>query len=236
MKRLLQASPWQLCRYAVHAGLFGVLLAVTSACSNVERSRDVGNPAVSAEVTAKQVCSTCHGMSGNAASPNFPRLAGQRAAYLEEQLKNFRDKHRTDKEGQQYMWGLSSKMNDEQIKGLAEYFSKQVPEPNATAPTPSLVEGRSIFESGIPDKGIPACSSCHGQNGEGIATFPRLAGQHQNYVIKQLKVFKETDGRPGTAMDPIVGKLEPGEISAVAAYVQSLPQSHVVAGSGISVQ
>lgn len=236
MKRLHETGSWYLGRRALHACIIGILLISTNGCTNVERSRDVGNPNVSAEVTAKQVCSTCHGMTGNATSPNFPRLAGQQAAYLEEQLKNFRDKHRTDKEGQQYMWGLSRKMSDEQIKGLAEYFSKQKPEPNVSENAISLAQGRTIFESGIPDKGVPACLTCHGANGEGVATFPRLAGQHQNYVVKQLKVFKETDGRPGTPMEQVAGKLDVNEISAVAAYVQSLPQSNVVAGAGISVQ
>jgi len=236
MKRLHKAGRISFVRFALYVNLMAALSLSMSACTNVERSRDVGNPNVSAEVTAKQVCSTCHGMTGNAASPNFPRLAGQQAAYLEEQLKNFRDGQRTDKEGQQYMWGLSRKMSDEQIKALAEYFAKQTPELNVTERTSSLAEGKTIFESGIPEKGVPACMACHGPNGEGIAAFPRLAGQHQNYVARQMKVFKENDGRPGTSMEQVAVKLDAGEISAVAAYVQSLPQSNVVAGAGVSAQ
>ena len=62
------------------------VLALVSGCSNLERSRDLANPAVAPAVTAVQVCSICHGIDGNSVSPNFPRLAAQPAGYLVAQL------------------------------------------------------------------------------------------------------------------------------------------------------
>ncbi|HCE09363.1 MAG TPA: cytochrome c4, partial [Oxalobacteraceae bacterium] len=63
-----------------------ILLALTVGviavgCANIERSRDLANPAVPGSVIALQVCSDCHGVDGNATSPAFPRLAGQQAVY-----------------------------------------------------------------------------------------------------------------------------------------------------------
>jgi cytochrome c553 len=196
-----------------------------SACSNVERSRDLGNPNVPASVTAVQVCSACHGKDGNSISPNFPRLAGQQSAYLAAQLENFRSHQRADPEGFEYMWGISRKLTDDQIKGLAEYFSKQIPQSNAPVDAQQLAAGKAIFEKGVPAKETPPCIACHGQKAEGLATFPRLANQHQDYLIKQLSVFRDTEGRPGTPMKQVTHLLDQQEMKAVAGYLQAFPQN-----------
>jgi cytochrome c553 len=195
-----------------------------AACSNLERSRDLGNPKVRPEVTAAQVCSNCHGLDGNSVSPNFPRLAGQQPAYLISQLENFRNHHRADPEGFEYMWGISHRLGDDQIKGLAEYFAKQAPRPIAAPEsTQQMVAGKNIYENGIPTKETPPCVACHGQKGEGLASFPRLAWQHQDYLVKQLQVFRETEGRPGTPMKQVTHLLSDQEIKAVARYLQAFP-------------
>lgn len=203
-----------------------ILIALISACTNVERSRDLDNAKIPPQVTAIQVCSSCHGVTGNSKSPNFPRLAGQQVAYLEEQLKNFRNHQRADPEGFEYMWGISRKLTDDQISGLADYFSNQAPTPNpAGGKTDAklVAEGKLIFENGIPAQETPPCSACHGPKAEGMTTFPRLADQHQDYMIKQLMVFKDTEGRPGTPMKQITHNLNKEQISAVTAYLQGFP-------------
>src|SRR5690242_17436766 len=96
--------------------ILAALLSLTgAACSNLERSRDLANPAVPGKVIAEQVCSACHGVDGNSTSPAFPRLAGQPATYIVNQLTNFRSHQRTDPAGSEYMWGLSRHLTDEQI-------------------------------------------------------------------------------------------------------------------------
>lgn len=200
-------------------------LVVASGCSNLERSRDLNNPNVSAAVTAVQVCSICHGIDGNSVSPNFPRLSGQQGAYLTAQLENFRGHSRSDPAGFEYMWGLSRQLTDEQIAGLAEYFSKQVPKPNATVDEKLMLAGKEIYENGLPAKEAAPCIACHGPNGEGVATFPRLAHQHQDYMIKQLQVFQRTDARPNTPMTQITHLLSNDEIRAVAGYLQAFPST-----------
>jgi len=199
-----------------------------AACSNLERSRDLGNPKVRPDVTAVQVCSNCHGIDGNSESPNFPRLAGQLPAYLISQLSNFRNHHRSDPEGFEYMWGISHKLSDDQIKGLAEYFAKQTARPIvAPVSTQQMAAGKAIYDTGVPAKETPPCLACHGPKGEGLASFPRLAWQHQDYLVKQLKVFRgvegRTEGRPDTPMKQVTHLLSNQEMKEVAAYLQAFP-------------
>lgn len=191
-------------------------------CTNLERSRDLANPNVRPEVTAVQVCSNCHGIDGNSVSPNFPRLAGQQPGYLVSQLENFRNHHRSDPEGFEYMWGISHKLSDGQIKGLADYFSKQAPRPFAVVDAQRMAAGKEIYENGVPAKETPPCKTCHGPRAEGLASFPRLAGQHRDYLVKQLQVFRGTEGRPGTPMKQVTHLLSDQEMRAVADYLQAI--------------
>lgn len=194
------------------------------ACAAAERSRNLNDARVPAPVMAQQVCSNCHGVDGNSVSPNFPRLAGQTQPYLAEQLKAFRAHGRLDPAGFEYMWGLSRHLTDDQIAGLAAYFSSQAPVPNPARAESSLVEkGKAIFEDGSPAKNLPACKVCHGDRAQGNANFPRLAGQHADYLEKQLEVFQRTDQRPeGAVMKTIAHLLSNADIRAVAAYLQAM--------------
>jgi cytochrome c553 len=204
-----------------------ICIALSAACSSPDRSRSLEDASVSPTTTAQQVCSNCHGVRGVSASSNFPNLAAQPAIYLETQLKSFRSHGRFDPPGFEYMWGISSKLTDQQIGGLAAYFSAQPPPSIQTQGQAIDKRGKIIFENGIAASGIPACTSCHGAHGEGSGQFPRLAGQHADYVIKQLIVFQRTDERPvGAMMKPIAHSLTSDDIESIAAYVQSLPPSH----------
>ncbi|WP_442124540.1 c-type cytochrome [Massilia sp. 2TAF26] len=177
--------------------------------------------------TAQQVCSNCHGVRGVSASSNFPNLAAQPAVYLESQLKAFRSHGRFDPPGFEYMWGISSKLTDRQIAGLAAYFSAQPAPYVQTQKHPTEKRGKVIFENGIAANAVPACNSCHGAHGEGSGQFPRLAGQHADYVIKQLQVFQRTDERPnGAMMKPIAHSLTLEDIESIAVYVESIPPDH----------
>lgn len=209
-----------------HASLVLALVgaALLAGCANPMRSRDLNNPKVPALVMAQQVCSNCHGMDGNSVSPNFPKLAGQPVTYLVSQLKEFRSHNRQDPAGFEYMWGLSRSLTDEQIQGLATYFNGQRPargplEGNAAR----AAAGKTLFHEGLPGKNVPACATCHGEIAQGNETFPRLAGQHADYVIKQLVVFQRTDQRPdGAIMKVFAHELSADDIRNVATYVQSL--------------
>ncbi len=199
------------------------LAAALTACAPLERSRTLNDPRVPAIATATQVCSNCHGLDGNSVSPNFPRLAAQPESYLVAQLTQFRSHGRSDPAGFVYMWGLSRHLSDGQIAGLAKYFSAQVALPNAPGNPALTGEGREIYMKGLPAAGVPPCMSCHGASGVGTEAFPRLAGQHADYVVKQLAVFRNTEQRPeGAVMKVVSHSLTPRDMRAVAAYVQGL--------------
>jgi cytochrome c553 len=202
---------------AVAAGLL-------AGCANPQRSRDLGNPAIAGPVLAQQACSLCHGVRGVSTSPNFPNLAAQQPAYIVSQLEGFRGHSRQDPEGFEYMWGVARQLTDDQIAGLAAYYAALPPARQPAEGSATQVgEGLKLFAQGAPDRGIPACSSCHGDKGQGLATFPRLAGQHADYLEKQLLVFQRTTQRPaGAVMQVIAHQLTPADVVNAAAYLQSL--------------
>ena len=207
-----------------HLAVLATAVALATGCANPERSRDLANPNVSATTLAQQVCSNCHGMTGSSISPNFPNLAGQIEPYVITQLNGFKSHSRSDPAGFEDMWGLSRGLTEDQIKGLAAYYAAQTPVRLPIEGDAAQREaGKLVFEQGVPDKGVPACQSCHGPEGLGMATFPRLAGQHADYVVKQLMVFQRTDERPeGSIMKTVAHELTTRNIDDVAAYVQSL--------------
>ncbi len=176
---------------------------------------------------AQQVCSLCHGVNGHSINPNFPNLAAQQPTYFMAQVKAFRAHGRLDPAGFEYMWGISRSLTDEQIKGLADYFSSQPPASitGATPPAAVMADGKAIFENGVPDKGVPACMSCHGPQAQGNEQFPRLAHQHSDYLIKQLMVFQRTDERPeGSIMKVVAHELTGKNMQDVATYLQDFPK------------
>lgn len=141
------------------------------------------------------------------------------------QLKSFRSHNRSDPAGYEYMWGLSANLTDEQIKDLATYYASQPPGPKMSANKTRALAGQAIFEKGIQANSVPACASCHGAGAQGNQQFPRLAGQHADYLVKQLKIFQRTDQRPeGDIMKNIAHSLTTENIENVAAYLQAMPQ------------
>ncbi len=210
----------------VPTALLCSLMLLLGACASPERSRDLGNPAVTASTLAEQVCSNCHGLAGNAESPLFPNLAGQVEAYTVAQLQGLRSHGRQDPAGFEYMWGLSRSLTDDQISGLARYYAGQTPVRQAPeGDAARRAAGEAIFKAGLPDQGVPACAGCHGAEARGQATFPRLANQHADYLVKQLTVFQRTDDRPeGGVMKTVAHALSAQDIADVSSYLQALPQ------------
>jgi cytochrome c553 len=167
------------------------------------------------------LCSVCHGPEGNSISPNFPRLAGQQAAYTEAQLKAFKNHTRSDPDARDYMWGWAAQLDDAAIKDVANYYAAQKPMPGEIGYPPLMARGKQIYQNGIPSQGVPPCASCHGANAEGAGFIPRLAGQHASYLVKQLKVFHSEMRPAAVAMRGIVKGLRDEDVEALAAYLQA---------------
>lgn len=194
-------------------GLTVVIVALTTAFGHAAQE------SVAVDLIRRE-CSTCHGAQGISVSPTFPNLAGQQAAYLEAQLKAFRDRSRADPHAQAFMWGMAAQLTDSTIADIAAYFVAQPPAKGTPAGPAEIAAGKKIFEEGIAAQQVPPCQSCHMKNAEGNAVFPRLAGQHRGYLEKQLEVFA-TGLRANPIMHENAKNLSALQISHVAAFLSS---------------
>ena len=172
--------------------------------------------------TVRSVCSKCHGPGGSGGSGLFPRLAGQQAAYLERQLKSFRGHDRADDHARSYMWGVARPLTDAQIHGLAVYLSLRPAVKGSPAGDPQLAaRGKALFEKGVPDREIPACIDCHGATAAGVEEIPRLAGQHRDYLYRQITQFRGLLRR-NEIMHDNTKNVSDEEALALAEYLSSL--------------
>jgi cytochrome c553 len=198
--------------------------AVLGTAAPVVRA-DEANAATQAHIQtiAITVCGTCHGPQGNSTQPKFPRLAGQNAHYLAAQLKAFRAQTRGDPDAVGYMWGMAGQLDDTTVDALAAYYSGQKPAASSAGRDAAMVaRGRELYEHGIAPQGVPACGSCHGPDAHGLQEFPRLAGQHAQYILKQLASF-QSSMRDVAIMHGVAQNLHLADMQAVAAYLESQP-------------
>ena len=209
------------------AAVFAALAVAYPSLGNAQAASGTAPAAQTGPATQAQiegtvhVCSSCHGLSGRSISPTFPRLAGQRAEYIEVQLKAFRDHTRADPHAHTYMWGMAAHLSDSLIHGVAAYYSTQTPAAGTPRDPADMAAGKKIFEEGIPAQEVPACQACHGDHAQGIDAFPRLAGQHRDYLAEQLNNFA-SNARANEIMHQNSKNLTPEEIRQVAAYLASL--------------
>jgi cytochrome c553 len=167
-------------------------------------------------------CSVCHGEDGVSPNERFPNLAAQTAEYLDATLKAFRDRTRAEPDAQAYMWRMANSLSDETIAEVAQYYSAMPPAPASTDSSANeIAEGREIYENGIAAANVPACGLCHGAMGEGLAAFPRLSGQHPDYLVTQLQVYRSGE-RENAIMNANVANMTDEQMDAVAAYLSSL--------------
>jgi cytochrome c553 len=170
---------------------------------------------------ATGVCAACHGTDGHSISPVFPRLAGQQPAYIVLQLDAFRGHLRGDPLAQAYMWGMASQLSDDTIKGLADYYASLPPAVEPPGPPALMAAGQKIYEEGIPAQEVPACATCHGAKAEGQAAFPRLAGQHVDYLVAQLNGFRTGLRTNAPIMVNVAKTMTPDQVRAVATWAAS---------------
>jgi cytochrome c553 len=119
------------------------------------------------------------------------------------------------------MWGMASQLNDATISALSDYFSTQPAVPARGGTSALIAEGKHLFQEGVPASAIPPCASCHGANAEGNAVFPRLAGQHAPYLLKQLLVIQSVL-RTAPVMHGVIKDLTKDQMQAVVAYLESI--------------
>jgi cytochrome c553 len=163
-------------------------------------------------------CALCHGLDGESLSPLYPKLAGQHPEYITKQLFNFR----TGQRASTVMKDVADSLLAADVRRVARYFSSQ-PISARPASDPVLAElGRTVYLQGNPATGVSACASCHGETARGGAFMPRLAGQHAEYLERQLRDFVSATRANDRSMHGPVRSLSEVEIRALAQYLSSL--------------
>ncbi len=202
--------------FTAMAAAVGILTAATAFAETPAK----GDPAKAQQIVST-LCIACHGADGNSVDPNNPKLAGQHEAYLLKQLQDFKSGTRASP----VMMGMVAALTPEDMKNLAAFFTTQK-NAGGKAADPKQVElGQKIYRGGVMKTGVPACAGCHSPSGAGIpAQFPRLAGQHPEYIVAQLKLFRDEAraNDPGRMMRDVAVKMTDKEMAAVAAYIAAL--------------
>lgn len=137
-------------------------------------------------------CATCHGPQGNSQIALNPSLAGQPKVFIENQMVLIREGLRDIPE----MRGVLDGMTDAEIVAIAQYFSSQKPQPAAAGPV-----DRASYERGKALAGKMLCGTCHLPDFSGREQMPRLAGQHETFLLRSMKQFRD---HPGPGRDTIM--------------------------------
>jgi cytochrome c553 len=211
-------SNWQASALA-----FALAVASLPVYSQIGAAETVSAQALKAKT---DYCKTCHGIEGQGFRGSFPmpRLAGQQPEYLANQLQAFIDRRRTNP----VMFNVAHVLDPEMVKALAAHFKSLDPKPLGSGLKSNSLEGRKIYEEGVPRANVPPCASCHGADARGADAFPRLAGQLPDYIQRKLTNWDKERGQKkdepdnSSIMQPIAHELTDAQIRAVAAYVSQL--------------
>jgi cytochrome c553 len=174
-------------------------------------------------------CQACHGAGGVSQMATWPNLAGQHYRYLLSQLEMIQSRDRDVPT----MYGQLDNLDHDQLMDLAAYFSAQdAVVRQARDDADQLALGQRIYMGGLADKGVPACSGCHGPAGRGNAAagYPWLSGQQVDYTITTLKAYRDgsrysgdkVGGTYAQIMYSVAQNLSDAEIEALANYVTGL--------------
>ena len=201
-------------------------VALLSGTAHAQQEPDVFfGGSVDAGLEKSATCAACHGPDGNSVTAEWPSLAGQHPRYTYNQLQAYKSGERQDPGMQNFAMMLS----DEDMRDIAAYYAAQPLSPKGA--DPELVNlGESIYRSGIPQRDVPACSACHGPAGNGnyVAGYPRIGGQHARYMLTTMQEYAAGTRRSDTAynqmMRNVAELLLEDEMQAVVSYVQGLTQ------------
>lgn len=181
-----------------------------------------GDPVAGQKKSA--VCVACHEANGNSVNPIWPKIAGQHANYFFAQLVEMRKGDAGLRQGP-LMYPIIQNMTDQDFMDLAAFYATQ-PMSSGEAESTSVALGERIYRGGNANSGVSACAACHGPDGMGneAAKFPRVAGQHAEYLTIQLKNFAAgiRKNSPSQMMHAIAKRMTEEEIKAVSQYMSGL--------------
>lgn len=207
--------------------LLALLFATPVAAVDVEKGKEING-----------TCAACHGEFGQGGKKGeYPRIAGQRVKYLENQLKNFRARTRLNIP--MFPYTQERELSDEDIRDVAAYLAAiELPTAmptfvgNEDALTRLLMVEKVMIipraEGNIENGGQiyqKLCASCHAKTGRGRGMFPMLTGQYTSYLKRQVDLYLKGD-RPHDeeGLGGVLNALKPTEIQDVLAYLTTLQE------------
>lgn len=206
---------------------FAVVIAAALAASVLSSQAAEGTPqpaAAQPDLNAGSAkfgatCAACHGADGNSSVTQYPKLAQQHPEYLMKQLADFKAGKRVNA----IMQPMAAPLTDADMRNIAYWAASQKAKPGFAKDKELVVLGEKIYRGGIMDKHVAACAGCHSPNGAGIPSqFPRLAGQHADYVYAQLVNFQNGTRKNSPQMADVASGLSDHEMKAVADYIAGL--------------
>ncbi|PML40849.1 cytochrome C [Vibrio breoganii] len=173
-------------------------------------------------------CAACHGADGNSPVAIYPKLAGQHENYIEKQLKDLKLGATSGGKQGRYdpaMSAMAMPLTDEDMADLAAYYAS-IPMSENTTPENVVEQGKELYLAGNAERGIAACVACHGPRGNGtsLSGFPKISGQHADYIKQQLQKFAsmERNNDLNGMMHDVAKKLTAEEMDVLAKYVGGL--------------
>ena len=175
-------------------------------------------------------CARCHGVDGlsRGVDGSAPRLAGQRAAYLDAALRAYAEGARPSG----VMEPLAAELFEADRRVVVDWYASRPPMPAAEPLAGADLErGAAIARDGVPEERVAACSECHGPDpSEESVSHPRLGGQWAGYLEGQLRLFA-AGVRGGAPQAELMEEVDPhrlsdAELRDVASYYASVQSAH----------
>lgn len=172
------------------------------------------------------VCASCHGQTGLGQPNVAPMLAGLDAGYLSDQIELFLNGSRKDP----LMTAMSASVSDPAVRQQVVEYYASLPAPEVKQPEQRGdrirfdTAAEKLAYQGDWNRNIPACATCHGPDGVGVGHFPRLAGQQEDYLARQLNHWKQgqRSGDPLNMMGHIATQLTSAEIEGLADFFSNV--------------
>jgi cytochrome c553 len=166
-----------------------------------------------------QVCAACHTADGSRGSPANPILAGQHPEYLAKQLTEFKSGKRKNA----VMNAMAAPLSAEDIRNVSAFYASKTAKPGFAKNKDTVALGEKIWRGGIAERNVPACAGCHSPTGAGMpAQYPRIGGQHGDYVEAQMVAFRSGERANNAVMTGVAAKMNDKEIKAVSDYAAGL--------------
>ncbi len=211
-----------------------LLVALAGFFSGFSFAADPGAPGPTESVPAKlakpdiangevvftgKSCAACHSADGNSVIPANPKLAQQHPEYLVKQLQEFK----SGKRRSPVMSGMAAMLSEKEMRDVAWFLGSKPIKPGFAKDKDLVALGEKIYRGGIGERSVPACAGCHSPNGAGIPIqYPRLGGQHAEYIAAQLTAFRDGVRLNNVPMSGVAAKLNDREIKAVSDYIAGL--------------